>query len=479
MKKHLLVLVAVLTMAFSAKAETYAMTAPVLGDIVAKFGEYTVEYNEDSFGVELGTVGELSAANAESITVKCAEWIYDNVTGDETINTYTGATANWPIPEELGNYDVTITAKLGDATKTLNFLLSVSPNALGEITCKIGTQEIIDICFHEDPYIVYVGTQIDFAAPYAENIKVKYWVEKQFDSAEVHERNFNAATATVAVPTVLDTYRFQVEANLGDDYKALDFYIIVKEPSSIDKPMTVAEALAECTADGPQGVFVKGIVTEVTTTYNSSDKNVSFTIADAAADTDDLLVYCAKWDESVTNAPADYTPVVGSSVIISGDLTINNNIKEFAAGNMIVKYFPVLGAITGNCDAVVIDKEGSYTVETGKTITFTAGSAETITVEYGEGQNETFEGATATWTVPAVGDYNVTVTATLGDVTKTLAFTLTVASDGITTGFNDIVSDSSTAPAVYYNLQGVRVANPENGLYIRVQGKTATKVIVR
>ena len=30
-----------------------------------------------------------------------------------------------------------------------------------------------------------------------------------------------------------------------------------------------------------------------------------------------------------------------------------------------------------------------------------------------------------------------------------------------------------------YNLQGVRVENPANGLYIRVQGKKATKVLVR
>ena len=33
--------------------------------------------------------------------------------------------------------------------------------------------------------------------------------------------------------------------------------------------------------------------------------------------------------------------------------------------------------------------------------------------------------------------------------------------------------------AVYYNLQGVRVANPENGMYIRVAGKTASKVYIR
>lgn len=35
------------------------------------------------------------------------------------------------------------------------------------------------------------------------------------------------------------------------------------------------------------------------------------------------------------------------------------------------------------------------------------------------------------------------------------------------------------APVEYFNLQGIRVAEPANGLYIRRQGNTATKVYIR
>jgi hypothetical protein len=42
-----------------------------------------------------------------------------------------------------------------------------------------------------------------------------------------------------------------------------------------------------------------------------------------------------------------------------------------------------------------------------------------------------------------------------------------------------VVDDNSNAPVEYFNLQGVRVANPENGLYIRRQGNKATKVLVK
>ena len=37
--------------------------------------------------------------------------------------------------------------------------------------------------------------------------------------------------------------------------------------------------------------------------------------------------------------------------------------------------------------------------------------------------------------------------------------------------------EAETAEAVYYNLQGVRVANPENGIFIKVAGNKVEKVI--
>lgn len=46
------------------------------------------------------------------------------------------------------------------------------------------------------------------------------------------------------------------------------------------------------------------------------------------------------------------------------------------------------------------------------------------------------------------------------------------------TGIADITVDEN-APVEYFNLQGVRVANPENGFYIRRQGGKATKVYVK
>lgn len=46
-------------------------------------------------------------------------------------------------------------------------------------------------------------------------------------------------------------------------------------------------------------------------------------------------------------------------------------------------------------------------------------------------------------------------------------------------GISNVTVADENAPVEYFNLQGVRVDNPSNGLYIRRQGNTATKVLVK
>ncbi len=49
----------------------------------------------------------------------------------------------------------------------------------------------------------------------------------------------------------------------------------------------------------------------------------------------------------------------------------------------------------------------------------------------------------------------------------------------IPSGIDNIATDKTDAPVVYYNLQGVRVLTPAAGIYIRVQGDKAEKVFIR
>lgn len=71
---------------------------------------------------------------------------------------------------------------------------------------------------------------------------------------------------------------------------------------------------------------------------------------------------------------------------------------------------------------------------------------------------------------PASGSWeNPTFTLTTGD---TVTLKVTTAGSGV----EAVEADTAAGEAVYYNLQGQRVTNPEKGLFIRLQGGKATKV---
>lgn len=45
-------------------------------------------------------------------------------------------------------------------------------------------------------------------------------------------------------------------------------------------------------------------------------------------------------------------------------------------------------------------------------------------------------------------------------------------------GVEDVMAEDADAPVEWFNLQGIRVANPENGIYIRRQGNKVEKVVL-
>lgn len=80
------------------------------------------------------------------------------------------------------------------------------------------------------------------------------------------------------------------------------------------------------------------------------------------------------------------------------------------------------------------------------------------------------------WLVPATAaaTNDVQITNTNG----CHIYFITVTGDSSTSAIKTIAVDEN-APVEYYNLQGVRVENPANGLYIKRQGSSVSKVIIR
>jgi hypothetical protein len=88
---------------------------------------------------------------------------------------------------------------------------------------------------------------------------------------------------------------------------------------------------------------------------------------------------------------------------------------------------------------------------------------------------------TSDFTSPSVHSYNITVND--GETTFTQRFGVAVT--GGTTGINEVRSNTEEVRAVFYNLQGLRLAQPRKGLNIvrsaegRTQGKNGCKVIIK
>lgn len=450
-------------------------------------------------------------------------------------------------------------------------------------TASGAVKEPANVKFPQASYTVNLGDEFDAPVVTKDTPAAATYVSS--DPAVAAVNATNGAVTVLAAGTTTITATCEETA---DYYKGTASYTLeVVDPNqpgaTIDNPFTVAQALAACQTNGPKGIFVKGIVTEVTETFNSQYNNVSFNIADVAGGTEVLLAYRTKWGEGV-EATADKNPQVGATVVLSGNLKIHNTTKELDAGNLIVKYeapaksqpemsFPketytvnlgedftaptatvtpslavkyesslpavaevdaATGAVTiktyGTTEITATTEETSellpgkatytlevinpeITAENPLTVTealavcannphkvYVKGVVTAVTNKYSDQyKNVTFniaetadgtevlEAFRAKWadgvTAPADNNpevgYTVVISGNLEVYNNKKEISVgDIVSYTKESGVENVIANDSNAPVKYYNLQGVEVANPESGLYIRVQGDKATKVIL-
>lgn len=208
--------------------------------------------------------------------------------------------------------------------------------------------------------------------------------------------------------------------------------------------------------------------------------------------------------EDLTIDGADIS-VTGSTLEQSGgNLTLKNVTLKNVNGSGNKGYIVFMSSGTGNVENLTVEncipvsvnnqeKDTKADVFVGlKSVTFSGNNKCSVYIEKdhfikaGEGLSNTepvelrCEAARAT---------DSRIVENCADATQfkmgTPGFTL-VAKEGhlhvskTETSLIDVIgSDDDNAPVEYFNLQGVRVENPENGLYIRRQGKKVEKVFVR
>ncbi len=180
-----------------------------------------------------------------------------------------------------------------------------------------------------------------------------------------------------------------------------------------------------------------------------------------------------------------------------GKITCNPAITTYPDGNatdindveMTVNGVSLTFAKVGNNNNALYASDNTLRIYTSNTLTVSVSDLYTITkiafskgtswaMTFPEGQQGEF--VDGIWTAPAaVAREEVRINdVTFSASAKTFIKAIDVEFAKVSTGVEEVEVEES-AEAVYYTLQGVRVENPAGGLYIRVAGKTASKVYIR
>ena len=204
-----------------------------------------------------------------------------------------------------------------------------------------------------------------------------------------------------------------------------------------------AIALIDAGKDLATPVYVKGIVSEITTPYSTQYQNISFNVSDDGTTTVPQFEFFRNQKDAENKYAEDPNIKVGATVIGYGTLTKFGQTYEFNAGNYLVEYTAPAAktltsiAITGEPAKVAYETGESFNPE-GLTVTATYDDKSTADVT-----------ADATWTFdPAtftvVGEnIEVAVKAMYKEMEATTTATVSVAKAPLKS-FIDLTKDETT-----------------------------------
>lgn len=425
-----------------------------------------------------------------------------------------------------------VTSWTGNEEKVTFYNKSTSNAAIVTLTVTYtmddGSKKAAGLSFPESKYTVILGNE--FTSPVLSNpnnLAVTYTSSDEA-VAKVSPEGIVEILAT-GTTTITATSEETEEFNAG---KAS--YTLTVNPSI----MTVAEALA--ILEGGQTevkATVKGIVSEVSE-ISAQYGNATYFIKDALTDAEALQIYRGYWLDGEKFTSEDQI-AVGGTIVVSGTLVNYNGKYQFTTGSMVVEYTAPEGGDQPGPDqpeepkgtAVMFDFTDpaslGFDVEGVTELDLsglsTAKDVVTVNFESAEGANTPIRlySSSGAWAMRFYKDTEFSVSVpgeeyqlnaiefngtnlgkdwsySIGSLNGSLwtpgynnVFKVTIGKTE--TGNNPVIKsmtvyyDQATGvdgiqaedgEAVYFNLQGVKVANPEKGLYIKVVGNKASKVIL-
>lgn len=172
------------------------------------------------------------------------------------------------------------------------------------------------------------------------------------------------------------------------------------------------------------------------------------------------------------------------TLVVNGGGTAPRLYKTKAGAYDIRFYKPASGS-TDAGKMTITAPEGYYIASVALNSVGAASASNYSSLSYGDdfeanSDYTTAEGMKSSLQVVSKEDKRPT-SIVISASTKTVRVsTVDVEVKNVASGVEEIISDSvENAPVEYYNLNGIRVSNPENGLFIRRQGSKVEKVIIR
>lgn len=287
-----------------------------------------------------------------------------------------------------------------------------------------------------------------------------------------------------------------------------------------ENPYNAIAAYNEAIVGSTAKVYVTGIISEITEIETASYGNATYYISTDGTTTDQFCIYRGYALGGLKFTSEDQIKV-GDNVVVYGNLTTYQGNPQIAQGSEIVKL---------NGEIYTIDLEGDGTESKPFTV------ADVIKINPTETTSNTSYPDKYWITGYIVGACNgnaLEVTTNISDITANANIVLSATAESTTeiipiqlpsgnvrsslnlvdnptnlgkqvsvygniykyfsapgvknttefklgtVAVDAIDADDNDAPVEYFNLQGVRVDEPQNGLYIRRQGSTVTKVIVK
>ena len=172
---------------------------------------------------------------------------------------------------------------------------------------------------------------------------------------------------------------------------------------------TATEAIALINAGKglKQGVYVKGIVSQIVTAYDSKFGNITFNVSEDGTTGAAQFQFFRNQKSATETYPEDPNIQVGAEVVGYGTLTKYNTTYEFAAGNYNVSYV----ASTKLTPVLSFEAE-EYTVNLGEEfVAPTLTNESNVVVSYSSSKEEVATVDAATGAVTLVGAGTTTITA--------------------------------------------------------------------